>query len=455
MNWISFCFMILITSLTGSLVFCVWKLCSLWLGKEDAAGANCLGLAVSLAFFIVPASYVYLLLATGCFSDGTASELFMGTPFLVELSRILIFIWAAGIAVRLIRIGRKRIRFSRLLKKIPEAEPYVQGMADSLRRKLKIRRKVSVCQLPGYGSPSIVNKGRILILLPEKEYEDKNLYYVLKHELFHYKHGDLFLKSVFFWIRVFHWFNPLLLVVEHELDRWCDASCDLEICYGDGTGKNRKEYSIAIIEECGEYCELPMASMKLKRNNERDMKERIDRMKRYKVKSRTRKCAVLLMSVCFAALSAVSVLAAGQGTEAFYNVLYERTEKTIVEELEPQDELEEYVWLPDEGMQIVESDETLSARGLTTYNWELSAGMMRQTAQFHANAGSKILISITPDPMNAKTGIGLLQPNGYLRGVSGTGGYSHTFTLYEDGYYRIYARNEGSSAITVNVAVTK
>ena len=78
-------------------------------------------------------------------------------------------------------------------------------------------------------------------------------------------------------------------------------------------------------------------------------------MKRYKVKSRTRKYAVLLMSVCFAALSAVSVLAAGRGTEALYNVLYEKTEKMIVEELDPQDELEEYVWLPDEEIQIVES----------------------------------------------------------------------------------------------------
>ena len=81
--------------------------------------------------------------------------------------------------------------------------------------------------------------------------------------------------------------------------------------------------------------------------------------------------------------------------------------------------------------------------------------MMRQTPQFHANAGDKIFISIAADSMNAKTGIGLLQPNGYLRGVSGTGGYSHTFTLYEDGYYRIYARNEGSSAITVQVTVSK
>ena len=406
-------------------------------------------------FFIVPASFVYLVLRTGCFSDGTASKLFMGTPFLVRFSRILVFIWAAGLVVRLIRIGRKRFRFSRFLKKIPEAEPYVQGIADSLRRKLKIRRKVSVCQLPGYGSPSIVNKGRILILLPEKEYEDKNLYYVLEHELYHYKHGDLFLKSVFFWIRVFHWFNPLLLVVEHELDRWCDASCDLEICYGDGTGKNRKEYSIAIIEECGEYCELPMASMKLKRNNERDMKARIDRMKRYKVKSRTRKYAVLLMSVCFAALSAVSVLAAGRGTEALYNVLYEKTEKMIVEELDPQDELEEYVWLPDEEIQIVESGDPVKTRGITTYKWELSAGMMRQTPQFHANAGDEIYISIVTDPIDMKVGIGLLQPDGYLRGVSGTGVYTDTVTFYEDGYYRIYARNEGSSAITVLVTVSK
>ena len=42
--------------------------------------------------------------------------------------------------------------------------------------------------------------------------------------------------------------------------------------------------------------------------------------------------------------------------------------------------------------------------------------MMRQTPQFHANAGDEIYISIVTDPIDMKVGIGLLQPDGYAAG---------------------------------------
>ncbi len=456
MNLISFCFMIFMTSVTGSLVLGIWKLFSLWADKWKAVREIRLGLAVSMLFFILPAAYVYIVMVSGCFLNGSDSILFLGTPFLVKSCRILFLVWGAGIIFKLLLMHKSRRRFKKLLRGSFTAEPRIREMTEALCQKLRIRRKILVYTIPGLEIPAIVGGRKAAVLLPDREYREKEeLFYILEHELLHYKHGDLFLKKVCLWIQVFQWFNPLALMLERELDRWCDAFCDLKICYEGGTEQNRKQYFYAVVEGCGEFCRLPVAGMKLKRNSEKDIRERAERMKRYKRKNRMKKSVVILLAVCFMAVSAGTVMAAGQGTEALYSMLYAETDETIAEQPQAQEELEEYIWIPDGNTTVIESGENLNMRSMSTYTWELSAGTMRRTTQFYASAGSKVVITIATDPLNAKTGIGLYQPNGYLRGVSNTGAYSHTFTLYDDGFYRVYARNEGNSNITVQVTVTK
>ncbi|HIZ44700.1 MAG TPA: M56 family metallopeptidase [Firmicutes bacterium] len=455
MNLISFCFMILMTSVTGSLVFGIWKICSFWADRWKAIREIRLGLTGCLIFFIFPLAYIYIVTVTGCFTDGTSSLLFLGTPFLVKCFRLLSLIWLIGVTVRLIQLRKSRSGFKRLLRKSFTAEPYILELSDQIRVRLAIRKSVPVYTIPGLEVPAIIGGRKAAVLLPDREYPKAVLSYILEHELLHYKHGDLFWKKLCFWLRVFQWFNPLLAAAERELDRWCDAFCDLEICYKNETEQDRKQYFYAVLEGCGEFCILPVSGMRLKQNSEQDIKERAERMKDYKMKSRMKRISAVMMALCFVSLSSLSVLAAGHGTDCLYNAIYEQTEETIVEETQIGQDMEEYVWLPDESVQIIEADETPATRAGNTYVWDISSGSLTRTSQFYASAGSQINITISTDPMNAKTGIGIYQPNGYLRGVSGTGSYSHTFTLYDDGFYRVYARNEGTSDITAYVTVVR
>ena len=45
--------------------------------------------------------------------------------------------------------------------------------------------------------------------------------------------------------------------------------------------------------------------------------------------------------------------------------------------------------------------------------------------------------------------------DGYLRGISGTGPLSHTFTVSKTGFHRVYVENLGSSTISVLVGVSR
>ena len=116
---------------------------------------------------------------------------------------------------------------------------------------------------------------------------------------------------------------------------------------------------------------------------------------------------------------------------------------------------EETEWLPDESLTIVDTGDNLNARGGGNYAWTISANTLSRTGAFYAAKGSKVTISVNSDPAGAATGIGLDQPNGYLRGVSGMGSYSHTFTILESGNHKAYVRNESGSKITAYVTVVR
>ena len=189
MNLISFCFMILMTSVTGSLVFGIWKICSFWADRWKAIREIRLGLTGCLIFFIFPLAYIYIVTVTGCFTDGTSSLLFLGTPFLVKCFRLLSLIWLIGVTVRLIQLRKSRSGFKRLLRKSFTAEPYILELSDQIRVRLAIRKSVPVYTIPGLEVPAIIGGRKAAVLLPDREYPKAVLSYILEHELLHYKHG--------------------------------------------------------------------------------------------------------------------------------------------------------------------------------------------------------------------------------------------------------------------------
>lgn len=179
-------------------------------------------------------------------------------------------------------------------------------------------------------------------------------------------------------------------------------------------------------------------------------------MRHYDPKKEWNKAVMALLILCFVLTSALTSLAAGEVIEELYKVVYDATEVIEYEELQPQPEVsDEYEWVPGDDITIIESEENPNAKGLSTYTWTLPVNSLEKSGKFYAVKGSKVTISVTPDPTGSSTGIGLDQPTGNLRGVSGSGTYDHTFTINESGNYKVYARNEDSKQIDVVVIINR
>ena len=73
-----------------------------------------------------------------------------------------------------------------------------------------------------------------MILLPKREYEKRELLFILKHEMVHYRRKDLWYKLVLLMVRAVHWFNPFLALIVRRIDQECEISCDEEVLKGAG-----------------------------------------------------------------------------------------------------------------------------------------------------------------------------------------------------------------------------
>ena len=85
-----------------------------------------------------------------------------------------------------------------------------------------------------------------VILLPERIYGEQELLLILRHELMHYKHHDLWYKLVLLLANAVHWFNPLVWLMNRQAGRDVEKVCDDAVVAGQDLAY-RKAYSMTIL----------------------------------------------------------------------------------------------------------------------------------------------------------------------------------------------------------------
>jgi len=71
-----------------------------------------------------------------------------------------------------------------------------------------------------------------IFLLPYVEYSEADLELIMKHELIHYKHKDIWNKLVMVVANAVHWFNPLVYVMRYRSNADIEMACDSELVEG-------------------------------------------------------------------------------------------------------------------------------------------------------------------------------------------------------------------------------
>lgn len=152
------------------------------------------------------------------------------TPLPAETERtalpvwtVLFWIWAAGAVCtagwNLAAYFPYRRTLYRTLKPVREGEALCLNA-------LHPRPWPALYRSGAVSTPLLLGLLRPVIVLPDRGYTPEMLEGILRHELTHYRRGDLAVKWFAAAVFCVHWFNPLVYLFRGEIDRACELSCD-------------------------------------------------------------------------------------------------------------------------------------------------------------------------------------------------------------------------------------
>ncbi len=133
---------------------------------------------------------------------------------------VLLSVWLIGVGWSILRSLVAESRFRRGLRlRSKECPAHVHALLAECRAALAIRRSVAVVLVPDLPAPALAGIRRPCILLPPDaaaQLDDRELRFVLLHELCHLRRGDIAINWLLTLAHALHWFNP---VIRHGLAR--------------------------------------------------------------------------------------------------------------------------------------------------------------------------------------------------------------------------------------------
>jgi len=166
----------------------------------------------------------------------------------ITLADLLPVIWLIGAILFMTYYFAGYIVFRKSAMRFSEIVEDEQTLAtfSQMKQEMGIRGNIELIRSKKVQSPMITGFVKPIFLLPYVEYSEADLELIMKHELIHYKHKDIWNKLVMVVANAVHWFNPLVYVMRYRSNADIEMACDSELVEGTGT-EFRKQYSETIL----------------------------------------------------------------------------------------------------------------------------------------------------------------------------------------------------------------
>ena len=172
------------------------------------------------------------------------------------------------------------------------------NLLSDCEEKWNIKTRVELYHNTLIASPIMIGFFRPSIILPVGELEDKELFYIFMHELHHYKQRDMFYKWLVQIVICIHWFNPFVYLLEKEINKVCELSCDEAVISG-LDDKARCEYGDTLIYflKSNNPYKNSLASVTLS-EDAKQLKERLGVIMHFRRKSKTILVLTGILTLC-------------------------------------------------------------------------------------------------------------------------------------------------------------
>lgn len=148
----------------------------------------------------------------------------------VNIATILIVIWAGGCFYHIQKYVRQLIRFNKKIAVVPgTSEPQILSAVNEIIAESEKSYPVKIIKSTEIISPMVTGFFKPVIFLPDIELSDSELKNILLHEWTHFLHKDAWVKLVMYAILSIFWWNPLIYLLNKDLDHILEIRCDLKL----------------------------------------------------------------------------------------------------------------------------------------------------------------------------------------------------------------------------------
>ena len=178
----------------------------------------------------------------------TLSAADTGTVKTVDITDILLALWLAGVISCILWQGIGYYRLIRSLK--GTSQPVERADLHTILQEqcadLAIDREIPLRVSAAADCPMLAGFVHPTLYLPDECISRTDAAFIFRHELTHYKHGDLWLKLLLLAARCLHWFNPLVHLIARFAQEDIEVACDDAVVRGHD-GAYRRAYGETIL----------------------------------------------------------------------------------------------------------------------------------------------------------------------------------------------------------------
>lgn len=151
-----------------------------------------------------------------------------------DLGRVLGIAWIAGLVIFAGWQLYLYLTFHHVLEKSshPAERDMLLTVFEEQKQQLGIRRAIPLRVTSAADCPMLAGFLRPALYLPDEALSEQDAAFIFRHELTHYKRGDLWLKLALVAARAVHWFNPLVHLLARFAQEDIELACDDAVVRG-------------------------------------------------------------------------------------------------------------------------------------------------------------------------------------------------------------------------------
>ena len=165
----------------------------------------------------------------------------------IHIYQVLLSIWIIGAVILLTRYFLQYFKLMRILEKLPvvESGKTVEILENIVKGngKKPVIIKTSVLNIP-----CCIGVFHKKIILPDKQFTDEEMYYILLHEYTHLKNNDVLTKMLINIICALYWWNPIVYLLRKDINQSIEIRCD-GIVVGGENNISRSSYLAVMLAE--------------------------------------------------------------------------------------------------------------------------------------------------------------------------------------------------------------